>query len=99
MGLQLTEKDWSGVIAIIWILGFVGMSAFTVYRDNLAALEKIVALIGPITIFIMQYYFNRQDAAIIRARERQSVERQNTESIESIIDRTIEEKLSKIAQP
>ena len=96
MGLQLTEKDWSGVIAIIWIVGFVGMAAFTVYRDNLPALEKLVALIGPTTIFIMQYYFNKQDAAILRAKER-SVQSVLDGTIEKVIDKTIEK--SKSSQP
>ncbi len=62
MGLAsfIAERDWTGLLALTWILSFFGMLAWTVYTFNIELFREIVVALGSPTALILKYYYDRQ---------------------------------------
>jgi len=59
---QIKKSDWTGSIAIIWIMSFLAMCGYTVIYFDLPTLEKIVALLGAPTLLVLKFYFDKVDS-------------------------------------
>ena len=62
MGLTafLAERDWTGLLAVLWIMSFFVMLGWTVYTFNVELFREIVLALGTPTALILKYYYDRQ---------------------------------------
>ena len=63
MGLEsfIAERDWTGLLALLWVSGVLTMLGWTVYTFNIELFrEIIVGLLAP-TVLILKYYYDKQD--------------------------------------
>ena len=60
---EVSESDWTGALAILWIGGFLAMCAYSVYNFDMALLEKLAALLGGYTLLVLKFYYDRKATA------------------------------------
>lgn len=59
---EISESDWTGTLALLWIGAFLMMCAYSVYNLNLELLEKLAALLGGYTLLVLKFYYDRKES-------------------------------------
>lgn len=57
---EVKSSDWTGGLSILWIGGFLAFCGFSVWRGDMAMLEKIAALLGGYTMLVLKFYFDKK---------------------------------------
>lgn len=59
---EVAASDWTGLLSIIWVFGFLFMCGWAVtIANSMVMLEKIVAVLGTPTVLVLKFYFDKKN--------------------------------------